>query len=74
MKKLSLEIKDIADKLNSKQGDLDMVHQLRTLVSNYNFLYKDFDGTTSKCVLDGFQPVFYTKCWLTDEFVEQKNS
>ena len=78
MKKLSLEIKDIAAKLNSKQGDLDMVHQLHTLVSNYNFLYKDFDGTTSKCVLDDFcgkfQPVFYTKCWLTDEFVEQKNS
>jgi hypothetical protein len=59
MKKLSLEIKDIADKINNKQGDLDMVHQLHALVSNYNFLY----NKESKCVIDNFlgklEPVFY---------------
>jgi len=65
MKKLSLEIKDIADKINNKQGDLDMVHQLHALVSKYNVLYTN----ESKCVIDNFlgklEPVFYA----TDDYL-----
>ncbi len=65
MKKLPLEIKDIADKINSKQGNQrELMSQLNTLVSNYNFLYNnDFRSDSSKCVIEKFagllEPTFY---------------
>ncbi len=65
MKKLPLEIKDIADKINNKQGNLhELQYQLKTLVSNYNFLYKNYNGTKSTCVVERFagllEPTFYS--------------
>ena len=71
MEKLRLEIKDIAEKINNKRGNRrELVHQLNTLVSNYNFLYnKDFGSESSKCVIENFAGLLELTFYATDDWL-----